>query len=312
MIRVRGLAVEHNINDEERKKEKFNMYEMMKNYKENEALRLSFNELAGKTFGLDFEDWYQNGFWRENYVPYSFVENGKVIANVSVNITDILWNGEIKKLIQLGTVMTEETHRNKGLIRQLMEEVEKDYGTEVDGMYLFANDSVVEFYPKFGYKKVLEYQYSKEVEITGEQTMKQVLMDNAEQWERLEKAMNENTFHGQFDMVNNNGLYMFYVSKFMQECVYYQEETDTYVIAEVDGNELMIHSIFSKKQVELDDIINAFGKEIKKVVLGFVPKDASGYQVTEVEEEDTTLFVKEAAMEGFTGKKLMFPTLAHA
>ena len=78
-----------------KEKGKFNMYEMIKNYKDNESLRLSFNELAGKTFGLDFEDWYQNGFWRENYVPYSIVENGKVIANVSVNITDILWDGEL-------------------------------------------------------------------------------------------------------------------------------------------------------------------------------------------------------------------------
>lgn len=49
---------------------------MVKNYKENEALRLSFNGLAGKTFGLDFEDWYQNGFWKENYIPYSIVEDG--------------------------------------------------------------------------------------------------------------------------------------------------------------------------------------------------------------------------------------------
>ena len=98
----------------------------------------------------------------------------------------------------------------------------------------------------------------------------------------------------------------------MQECVYYQEETDTYVIAEVDGNELMIHSIFSKNKVELDDIINAFGSEIKKVVLGFVPENVSGYDMEQVEEDDTTLFTKGLALEGFTDKKLMFPILAHA
>ncbi|MBQ3514382.1 MAG: GNAT family N-acetyltransferase [Lachnospiraceae bacterium] len=288
------------------------MYEMVKNYKENEALRLSFNGLAGKTFGLDFEDWYQNGFWKENYIPYSIVEDGKVIANVSVNITDILWNGEVKKLIQLGTVMTEEEHRNKGLIRQLMKEIEKDYENKVDGMYLFANDSVVEFYPKFGYKKALEYQYSKEVKITQDSTMTQVKMDGAAQWDVLVKAMNESKFQGQFDMVNNHGLFMFYVSKFMQECVYYQEETDTYVIAELEENELLIHSVFSKNQVDLDDIINAFGSEVKKVVLGFVPKDVTGYNMKMVEEEDTTLFIKGAALEGFTDEKLMFPTLAHA
>ena len=142
--------------------------------------------------------------------------------------------------------------------------------------------------------------------------MTQVKMDGAAQWDILVKAMNESKFQGQFDMVNNHGLFMFYVSKFMQECVYYQEETDTYVIAELEENELLIHSVFSKNQVDLDDIINAFGNEVKKVVLGFVPKDVTGYNMKMVEEEDTTLFIKGAALEGFTDEKLMFPTLAHA
>ena len=38
------------------------------NYRDNEALRNSFNELAGKIFGgLNFENWYRNGFWKDNY-----------------------------------------------------------------------------------------------------------------------------------------------------------------------------------------------------------------------------------------------------
>ena len=46
-------------------------HEVIKNYRNNDALRRSFNRLAGDTFGLDFEDWYQNGYWGENYNPYS-------------------------------------------------------------------------------------------------------------------------------------------------------------------------------------------------------------------------------------------------
>lgn len=34
------------------------MYELKKNYKDNAELRQSFNTLAEKTFGLNFEDWY--------------------------------------------------------------------------------------------------------------------------------------------------------------------------------------------------------------------------------------------------------------
>ena len=39
---------------------------VIKNYKDNDALRKSFNELAMKTFDISFEDWYQNGYWGEN------------------------------------------------------------------------------------------------------------------------------------------------------------------------------------------------------------------------------------------------------
>ena len=103
------------------------MFALKKDYKENEPLRASFNALAKRTFGLDFEDWYQNGYWRENYIPYSMVCDENVAANVSVNLTDMLMNGEVKRLIQLGTVMTDEAFRGQGLIRGLMEEIEKDY-----------------------------------------------------------------------------------------------------------------------------------------------------------------------------------------
>ena len=93
-----------------------------KNYRDNEFLRNSFNELAGKVFGgLNFEDWYRNGFWKDNYIPYSVVVDGKVVANVSVNACDMNYAGRIVKLIQLGTVMTDPDYRGRGYARLLME-----------------------------------------------------------------------------------------------------------------------------------------------------------------------------------------------
>jgi hypothetical protein len=42
-----------------------------------------------------------------------------------------------------------------------MQEIENDFQNFVDGFYLFSNDSVLELYTKFGYRKSIEYQYSK-------------------------------------------------------------------------------------------------------------------------------------------------------
>lgn len=81
-------------------------YEVISGYRRDDRLRASFNELAGETFGLDFEDWYRNGYWGEDYNPHSIVIDGEVAANVSVNRTDFIRRGERIRLIQLGTVMT--------------------------------------------------------------------------------------------------------------------------------------------------------------------------------------------------------------
>ena len=198
------------------------MYEIVKNYRDNKALRDSFNELAEKTFGLNFEGWYQNGFWGDNYNPYSIVIDGKVVANVSVNRTDMWADGQQKRLYQLGTVMTEEGHRNRGLIRAIMAEVEKDTAN-ADGVYLFGNDSVAEFYPKFGFRTGKEFCYSKTVSQKGGCEMINVPMRTAADWAVLDKAMEKNVFRGGCDMVGNPQLIFFYVSQFMQENVYYCE-----------------------------------------------------------------------------------------
>ena len=161
---------------------------IIKNYRNDDALRSSFNALAEATFGLNFENWYRNGFWGDNYVPYSVLEDGKIVANVSVNRTDMVIGGARKRLYQLGTVMTAEGYRNRGYIRAIMEEVEKDIA-DADGVYLFANDSVTAFYPKFGFAPGKEHCCSKTVRQTGACRMEQVPMDGPEGWNRLCRAM---------------------------------------------------------------------------------------------------------------------------
>lgn len=288
------------------------MAEIIKDYRNNAALRHSFNELAAKTFGLNFEDWYQNGFWSDNYNPYSVVRDGRVVANVSVNKTNMLLNGSVKHLLQLGTVMTHEAYRNQGLIRKIMEQIEQDYDGKNDGYYLFANDGVLDFYPKFGFRKAKEYQYSGTLSNTGECQFEQILMDNSGRWELLKKAMERNVFHGRFDMLDNGELILFYVTKFMQNNVYYHKPTDTWVIAEPEGKSVFLHNVFSGTLTELNEVIRLFGKGVQTVTLGFVPTDKEIYDAAELHEEDCTLFVKGISPEMLKKEMLRIPSLSHA
>lgn len=288
------------------------MIEVIKNYRNNDALRRSFNELAGKTFGLNFEDWYQNGFWGDNYNPYSVVKDGKVVANVSVNKTDMLIDGTVKHFIQLGTVMTDEAYRNQGLIRQIMGQIDADYGSTADGFYLFGSDSVLDFYPKFGFRKAKEYLYSRESQNDGEFQFQQIVMDSPAKWKLLGNAMNRNVFHGRFDMVGNNELILFYVTKFMQESVYYHEPTDTYIIAEIEGDHIFLHNVFSSTLRHTEQVIRLLGNAISKVTLGFVPRDTENYEVSEFHGEDCTFFIKGITPDIMELEKLRIPSLSHA
>ncbi len=287
------------------------MYQIVKNYRNNDKLRHSFNELAKKTFGINFEDWYQNGYWTDRYNPYSIVLEGKVVANVSVNLTPFLINGEVRQYIQLGTVMTDMEHRNKGYIRMLMEEIDKDYAGVIAGMYLFANERVLDFYPKFGFKAVKEYEYVKSLAHSGQLLFKNVPMKDKAAWDMLEAKIKICYAQSVVEMMDNSQLNMFYVSKYMQDNVYYSEKLDVYVIAEIDNETLIISMVISDKAEDLEVIAEGFGENIKQVVLGFTPKNRQGFEVRLIEQEDTVMFIKNGLQE-IEEQKMMVPLLAHA
>ncbi|MBO4939161.1 MAG: GNAT family N-acetyltransferase [Oscillospiraceae bacterium] len=287
------------------------MYRFVRNYRDDPILRRGFNTLAAETFGLDFEMWYQNGFWGDDYEPCSMVLGERVVANVSLNRTDLIIGGQRHRVYQLGTVMTAPEHRDKGLIRAIMEQIEPTIA-DAEGVYLFANDSVLNFYPRFGFTQGQEYFYTKAVVQTGNCMLEQVPMDGPSAWSRLRCAMASDNFTAGCRMSGNPGLIFFYVAQFMQDCVWHHSPTDTWIIAEQDGHDLMIHNVFTASDISLDEISHLFGSDIRQVTLGFAPADPSGWDIRELKEEDSTFFVKGNLFEQFSQRQLRIPSLSHA
>lgn len=287
------------------------MERIVKGYRADDALRRSFDALAQRTFGLTFEDWYQNGFWGDDYVPYSVVVDGAVAANVSVNRTDFVLDGEKKRFIQLGTVMTDERYRGRGMIRRLMAEVEHDCAGKADGVYLFANDTVLDFYPKFGFCRAAEVRYARALEPCGAASAVRVPMRDRDSWDRLTAVIRSSAPCGRFSLCGNTGLPLFYVSKFMQDCVY-RVAPETYAVAELEDGVLHLYAVYAEKQPAPEVVARAFGGAVRRAQLGFTPLDTTGWEAETVREDDTTLFVRGAGFRDFERRGLMFPVLAHA
>ncbi len=286
-------------------------FDFIADYKENNILRESFNTLARNTFGIQFEDWYKLGYWTKNYIPYSMKVDDKIVSNVSVNLMEFNQSGSVKKYIQLGTVMTDKNYHGLGLNGYLMKKVIEDYKDKCDGIYLFANDSVLDYYPKFGFRKANEYQYSRKLSITGNRSVSPFPLTDKKALEEMEKIITASKPCGQMAM-NNMGLHMFYLSSFMKNNVYYVEEQQAYVVAEEEEGNLILHEIFAVGEVDVMAIAAAFGNGNKKVSLGFVPDKKENYHRELLLEEDTTLFVLGNGWEEFEEAGLRFPTLSHA
>ena len=141
--------------------------EMISNYMRDDDSRHMLNELTRKTFGFDFEGWVTNGYFEGEYIPYSLVEEGTMLSNVSANRMRFLQNGEEKFYIQIGTVMTDEDYRKRGLAARLIKHVIAEYENECDGIYLFGNLDALGFYEKMGFQTMDQYRYFVKEEAIG-------------------------------------------------------------------------------------------------------------------------------------------------
>jgi predicted N-acetyltransferase YhbS len=288
------------------------IYRFNNKVREDKDVRLSFDKLLQKTFSLSFENWYQNGFWTKKYLPYILLNGERVVSNVSVNIIDTVWKNEKKRYIQLGTVMTDSEYRNQGLSRLLIEKVLEEWKEKCDAMYLFANDTVLDFYPKFGFVKANEYQYQIPVKPKPKDVRRLDMSHNCDRELLLAKYKKSNPFSA-FPMVENEGLLMFYCSQFMKDDVYYAKDCDAVVVAKQNGKNLICFDIFCDGKNDINEVLSIVAShDTTNAILGFSPKSTANCQVALLQKEDTTLFILSDKENIFADNQLMFPLLSHA
>ncbi len=288
-------------------------YGFAKEFKHDQNLRRSFNQLTEVIFGFNLEDWYQDGLWGDYYIPYSLLHCDQVISNISVNRIEFDIENKRKVGIQIGTVMTDEKYRQRGLNRFIMEQVMNEWKDHADFIYLFANDTVLDFYPKFNFQKIEEYQHAKTIGTqSASMSLKKLNMEDQTDQALLMKMVKESVPISQISMQNNVSLIMFYCNWFKKNSVFYIEELNAITIAEFKGDTLYLDDVFSTKPLDINDVIQTMADErIAQVVLGFTPLDETGFDKHLLKGTDT-LFMLKDKLDFFTNKQWMFPALSHA
>lgn len=291
--------------------------ELVCDYMRDDTLRHALNELAKKTFQIDFEDWVTGGYFEGDYIPYSFMENGKIISNVSANRMTFLQNGVERNYIQIGTVMTDENYRRQGLAKKLIDHVIKQYKDNCDGFYLFANLEALEFYDQCGFSRVTEYRYEVKEEFCKRRSEGERFMPvNTADGKMKQKYMDmirHSAVNSSMEQINKFGLQMFYTADMENVC--YAKDLDCFIVAETEGDTLFLQSIICENQVALSDVLCRMSGEYHECRLGFVP-DRKDMDMCIAEKydgaEDYRLFYFGEKLKSIEKEKLYFPELSHA
>jgi len=288
-------------------------YILISDYMNKDKYRISFNKLAMNTFGLDFEQWYQNDLFYNIYCCYSYIFENEVIANVSINKMDLVVEGQKKKAIQLGTVMTHPDHRNQGLSASLINHIIEKYGNEYDIIYLFANNSVLEFYPKFGFKKVIESAYELDVKQLQkkEGLIKKLNKDNEEDHEIILRLVtNRQPISQRLGVYNDIWPLLVYCLYEYKDDLYYMVDEDIMVITRRENGRLHIYDILSLNPIDLDSIIEkVVVPNDRTIEFHFIP-ELYKYKTLKVfkENQDDILFIRSI---NNLSKEILFPTTSH-
>jgi len=284
-------------------------YQFVTDYSDNKVLRRSFSELAKETFGIDFEKWYDAGGWSRNYIPYSFSHENRIIANVSVNRMELMIFGEMHKAIQIGTVMTEKSHRGQGLASRLMEKVLKEYDEEYSFYFLAADEKAVPLYERYGFSPVKTKRFILDTSSYSKRD-KPLVHETISIEDLLEYKRTSLPLSTKFSAIGDDHILIFYYVHGFDRFIY-KLSGDTLVLFEMEDKELHLYDVLSRTKVDLKEITEKIlPEDAEKVIFHFLPDgDLEGLKM---EEDPEAGWMIRNLREIKLPEKLFFPDISKA
>ncbi|MBB1140169.1 GNAT family N-acetyltransferase [Myroides sp. WP-1] len=284
-------------------------------YQENDTLRKAFNSMTYDFWEFTFESYYQSGFWDDTCLIFSLFEGETIVSHTTLSLFTVPTTDQQLRLGQLGTVMTHPDYTKRGLSRFLMEYVFEAYRDQLDGYFLFANETVLDFYPKFGFVAAPEFQASKKFnkQPSSCEIQRLNLTDNQD-LQLFQHYLNYGKTACRFD-TQSYGLAHFYCYANPEfgfaDSIYVIPELETLLIAQQEEDNLLIFQAYYLDQNQLEDAFHALATEYTtRITLGFTPV-SNDYTFTPYKEEDLTLFVTPSLVPYFTEQQTMIPLLSH-
>ena len=244
------------------------------------------NPLVREIFDFDFDFWFRRGFWTEKYESCSLAGEGRMIAHVGVARQKVRVGGKTFLALQLGAVACIPEERGNGHVRRLIDNILRRYsGTPV---FLYANDSVLEFYPKFGFRPVEEQLPVVKTVIDND-----IAPVRCAPEELRELAMKRRRPASDlFDVLDGGEIRCFHLFGEYADKLY-RLTPELAVAAEQEGETLKLYELFTERPVHWPKVHKLLPfRGIRRVEFGFSP-DRFGVEFEwETPKKSANLFVR--------------------
>ena len=233
--------------------------------------------------------------WNEKYIPFSIVRDGSVAANVSINRVSMLARAHQYHPIQIGTVMTDPAFQKRGYARTLLEHVLETACADASFIFLFANEHVLSFYPKFGFTEREEHEvvFRAEDLLSSHYSCRPLNPDCAGDLSRLRRAMiAAQPVSPVVSVQDNVSLIRFYTEYTMRGNCVWLEPLNAVALVEREGNTVFLLDILSRSSINPEEAAACVCKDAAEVVLGFMP-DLNALSIPyTLRKHDDHLFVR--------------------
>lgn len=272
-------------------------------------MRAAFYALTQSVFGFSLEPWQRAGCWSDVYTCHSLMSGDLMVANASTTRQTLLVGGRQVPAVQVGTVATLPHYRNRGLSRVLMERILAKHAGEA--MFLFANDSVVDFYPRFGFRRKDPAEMQPiwsdggQAAQPGESLQKIAPTDS-----RIPVLVAAHAVRSPVFDVERDSIALFHVLQVYPEHVHYAPGLDALIIAERNGVVLDVYDILAARAPAPERLLVQLCRDgVREIRYHFMP-DGFGlpFRMIPYRPRDTHFFVNEAFP--VIGAPFIFPVTA--
>jgi hypothetical protein len=220
---------------------------------------------------------------------------------------DLIMGDSLRHAVQIGTVATHPEYTRQGLAKKLLLHVVEQCA-QSDLTFLYANDSVMSFYPRFGFELRAEHSYQVELkaQIVRSFPTFQKWIPHVEERELLSRRFQSRTpISTTLGISDYASLATWHCLILYKEQLWISDDAEILMVCRLTGDTLQIYDIVAERLDE-DFFRKLQWPGATRAVIHFVPDRFTGEFVPVLDNSDA--FFIRGKLESEKGK---IPLLAH-